>query len=109
MPISWCSEEVKKVYPTSHLRPQAPTPAVTYSSSLCHWPYAALLGYDYALTFSMEVERFWSSHQISTTTTLYFVNRYVGLIGYLPILYQFLGTPGEDVRYSTSTRIQHPI
>ncbi|KAF9649622.1 hypothetical protein BDM02DRAFT_3113443 [Thelephora ganbajun] len=56
----------------------------------------ALLIYDYVLTFSMEVERFWISHPVSAITTLYFVDRYVGLLGYLPILYQFLGAIEED-------------
>lgn len=50
----------------------------------------------------MEVERFWLSHQVSATTALYFVNRYGGLVGYLPILYQFLGVTDEDVCHSTS-------
>jgi len=66
-------------------------------------PRVVLLVYDYTLTFSMEVERFWLSHQASTTTILYFVNRYVGLVGYLPILYQFLSVTTGDVRDSTPT------
>ena len=93
----------KKVFHTSHLRSQAPSPAATHSFSHFSWSRAALLAYDYALTFSMEVERFWFSRKFSTTTALYFANRYIGLVGYAPILYQFLGAPGEDVRYSILT------
>ena len=51
----------------------------------------------------MEVERFWVSHQASITTTLYFVNRYAGLVGYIPVLYQFLGENDEDVRHPIQT------
>ena len=76
---------------------------MTWHSLPLPLPHAVLLVYDYALTFSMEVERFWFSHQISITTALYFANRYVGLIGYFPILYQFLAVIDEDARYSTST------
>ena len=50
----------------------------------------------------MEVERFWLPHQVSATTVLYFANRYVGLLGYVPILYQFLGPVDGDVGHSTS-------
>lgn len=53
----------------------------------------------------MEVERFWLSHQASTTTALYFVNRYVGLVGYLPVLYQFLAATSGDVRHLTLPHI----
>lgn len=51
----------------------------------------------------MEVERFWLPHKISVTAAFYFVNRYAGLLGYVPVLYQFLGMVDGRVRRSTLT------
>lgn len=55
-----------------------------------------LLIYDYALTFSMEVERFWTPHLFSPTSVFYFTNRYTALLGYMPILYQLLGPVNQN-------------
>ena len=33
---------------------------------------------------------------------VYFVNRYAGLLGYMPILYQFVGPVNDNVGHSTS-------
>lgn len=51
--------------------------------------------YDYLLTFSIEVERFWIPRK-SMTSTLFFLNRYVGLLGYIPIAYQLLSSPTSE-------------
>lgn len=62
-----------------------------------------LLIYDYALTFSMEVKRIWVPHKVSAATAIYFLNRYVGFFGYMPVLYQFLAVVPTDVCRLTST------
>lgn len=50
----------------------------------------ALVLYDYILTFSAELDRFWSPLQMRQWGTFIFiVNRYVGLLGHVPIVYSY--------------------
>lgn len=59
---------------------------------------AAIIYYDFALTFSSELERFWVPRK-SIVSAFFFLNRYVGIFGYVPILYQFLASSiSEQVR-----------
>lgn len=106
IPISSSLEEVKKeISPYFRFTLPSVYPLIVHTQ-LAHsfaLSLTALLIYDYMLTFSMEVERFWVPHKISATTTLYFVNRYAGLVGYMPILYQFLAKVGDDVCHSILT------
>lgn len=48
----------------------------------------AILYYDYALTLSTEVERFWSSPSFSWGSTFFYLNRYLALFGHIPIVAQ---------------------
>ncbi|KAI0647196.1 hypothetical protein C8Q79DRAFT_1009322 [Trametes meyenii] len=50
----------------------------------------AMLYYDYCLTFSMEVERFWRSARLSPVSILFVLNRYLGLLGPVPVLVEYL-------------------
>ncbi|TBU35843.1 hypothetical protein BD311DRAFT_648149, partial [Dichomitus squalens] len=49
----------------------------------------ALLYYDYALTLGDEVEYFWKSAGFSLSSTLFVFNRYFGLIGTFPIVFEY--------------------
>ncbi|KAH9916252.1 uncharacterized protein BXZ73DRAFT_105882 [Epithele typhae] len=51
----------------------------------------AILYYDYFLTFSLEVERFWS-RRFTLVSFAFFLNRYVLLLGHIPVIFEFFGT-----------------
>jgi hypothetical protein len=48
-----------------------------------------VLLYDYLLTLDLEVERFWKRETIGLTSILFFVNRYLTLLGNIPIAVVF--------------------
>jgi hypothetical protein len=57
--------------------------------------FSVILYYDYALTFSREVEFFWPhENRVGWVSSLYFLNRYVAIFGYIPIVLRL--TPGPD-------------
>ncbi|KAI9068858.1 hypothetical protein FKP32DRAFT_1671903 [Trametes sanguinea] len=47
-----------------------------------------ILYYDYVLTFSEEVARYWGT-RMSSMSLLFFVNRYLSLIAHIPIIVEF--------------------
>ena len=56
---------------------------------------SVILYYDYALTFSREVEFFWAhENRTGWVSSLYFLNRYVAIFGYIPVVFRLL--PGSD-------------
>ncbi|EJF65977.1 hypothetical protein DICSQDRAFT_177373 [Dichomitus squalens LYAD-421 SS1] len=57
----------------------------------------ALLYYDYALTLGDEVEYFWKSAGFSLSSTLFVFNRYFGLIGTFPIVFEYFAHLPEHV------------
>lgn len=59
---------------------------------------AAVLYYDYALTLSMEYEQFWK-HQskFSTAAVLFVLNRYLSLLGEIPIVYYMFASLASEV------------
>jgi hypothetical protein len=51
--------------------------------------HTALLYYDYALTFDLELRLFWSQHSFKQWgSILFFLNRYFGVIGHVPFILQ---------------------
>ncbi|EGO29114.1 hypothetical protein SERLADRAFT_456453 [Serpula lacrymans var. lacrymans S7.9] len=48
----------------------------------------SIIVYDYALTFTMEVERFWLRPSRTWPTQLFFVNRYLLIGGRIPMMVQ---------------------
>ncbi|PIL24118.1 hypothetical protein GSI_13870 [Ganoderma sinense ZZ0214-1] len=56
----------------------------------------AILFYDYTLTFSTEVECFWKSTHISFFSVLFVLNRYFGLLGAIPTIFEYFGSPSEN-------------
>ncbi|KZP23492.1 hypothetical protein FIBSPDRAFT_952013 [Athelia psychrophila] len=47
-----------------------------------------ILYYDYSLTFADEVERFWNRNNFTWTSLFFFINRYLVLLGNIPVLCQ---------------------
>jgi len=45
-----------------------------------------ILVYDFFLTFPMEVERFWFVSRVNFAIFLFYINRYLIILGYIPIL-----------------------
>lgn len=60
-----------------------------------HYP-AGILYYDYALTFSVEVDRFWKG-RLSFATLIFYFNRYLVLFGHIPVLYEFYASDNQKV------------
>ena len=48
-----------------------------------------MLYYDYSLTLSTEVEHFWKRARISLVSVLFVVNRYLGLLGSIPVALEY--------------------
>ncbi|EMD38373.1 hypothetical protein CERSUDRAFT_64629 [Gelatoporia subvermispora B] len=55
----------------------------------------AVLYYDYFTTFSMEVERFWKQSPFSCISILFVINRYLSLIGPIPVTIEYFGNIAE--------------
>lgn len=49
----------------------------------------ALLYYDYALTINDELEYYWSPPSLSLSFALFVLNRYVGLLGSIPVFFEY--------------------
>ena len=49
-----------------------------------------MLYYDFALTFGMEVERFWG-RRLTLVSCVFFLNRYIALAGHIPVFWEFFG------------------
>ena len=50
---------------------------------------SAFLYYDYLLTFDDEIELLWKRAGISPMSILFVLNRYIGLVGPIPILFEY--------------------
>ncbi|KAI0780785.1 hypothetical protein BD413DRAFT_11745 [Trametes elegans] len=61
----------------------------------------SLLYYDYFLTLSMEVEYFWRCARLSSASILFLLNRYLGLLGPIPIMVEYFGKVTPQVMIST--------
>jgi hypothetical protein len=48
--------------------------------------FAVILYYDYFLTLPMEIERFWPQRTFSWALFLFYLNRYLALLGEIPII-----------------------
>ncbi|KAH7874881.1 uncharacterized protein C8R40DRAFT_1265418 [Lentinula edodes] len=60
-----------------------------------------ILAYDYLLTFDLEIERFWKRDTKRLAAILFFVNRYLTLLGNIPFVLLFF-RPGLILRYRDS-------
>jgi hypothetical protein len=60
-----------------------------------------ILYYDYALTLPDEAERFWATRSITWASFFFYVNRYLCLLGHIPVMVQYYW----DARRSAEVRI----
>ena len=51
--------------------------------------WLAVLLYDYCLTFIAEVERCWVARRLSWSLGFFYLNRYLTLLGYIPIMLEY--------------------
>jgi len=58
---------------------------------------AVILYYDYFLTFSREVDRFWHPGPHTWASIVFFANRYIALLGHVPFLYSAYADPCKTV------------
>lgn len=57
----------------------------------CIVTFIVILYYDYALTLSREVEFFWPyENRVGWVSFFYFLNRYVAIFGYIPIVLRLI-------------------
>ncbi|KAJ4498575.1 hypothetical protein C8R41DRAFT_916493 [Lentinula lateritia] len=66
-----------------------------------------ILAYDYLLTFDLEIERFWKRDTKRLAAILFFVNRYLTLLGNVPFVLLFF-RPGLILRYG-DVRMDDPF
>ncbi|PIL26083.1 hypothetical protein GSI_11837 [Ganoderma sinense ZZ0214-1] len=55
----------------------------------------ALLYYDFLLTISLEVERYWTGRR-SWASVFYFLNRYTVIVSHIPVIYEFFFVMSES-------------
>ncbi|KAF7422952.1 hypothetical protein PC9H_011116 [Pleurotus ostreatus] len=65
-------------------------------------PTVAILFYDFTLTLGAESKRFWECPAWSSASALFYLNRYVGLSGYIVIAFFFMK---PDFLVSTNVRL----
>ncbi|KAI0665124.1 hypothetical protein C8Q70DRAFT_1049293 [Cubamyces menziesii] len=61
-----------------------------------------ILYYDYLLTLFSEIEHFWKSANISLVSVLFVVNRYLGILGPIPIAVEYYSDMPEHAATVTS-------
>ncbi|OCH84210.1 hypothetical protein OBBRIDRAFT_839875 [Obba rivulosa] len=76
--------------------------------------YSALAGfvvlyYDYCLTFHDEVERFWKGFAFSWGSALFFINRYFSLLGPIPAIVEYFGSPSAAWSVTSSKDVTEDV
>ncbi|TBU65676.1 hypothetical protein BD310DRAFT_984491 [Dichomitus squalens] len=66
-----------------------------------------ILYYDFSLTLFAEIEYFWRSANWSIISLLYAINRYYGLIGSIPLFFEYFGTPSQHVSLCRQLQTYH--
>lgn len=64
---------------------------------------AAIVTYDYYLTFAEEVERFWMGGRLNWASGLFYLNRYLVLLGHIPIMLEFFWKTSAGNKMQVST------
>ncbi|EJF65988.1 hypothetical protein DICSQDRAFT_165694 [Dichomitus squalens LYAD-421 SS1] len=75
--------------------------AVRLDSSLTLAAFS-ILYYDYALTITSEIEYYWNPPSMSAPFVLFVVSRYLGLLGPLPVFFEYFGGFPEHAAILTS-------
>lgn len=73
--------------------------------------HPALLYYDYLLTFDRERRLFWSRHGFKQWgSLLFFLNRYCGVLGHVPVIIQTFSSPDSTLhRLCSHLSLYHQI
>ena len=69
---------------------------VSFKYLKLHNRCAALLYYDFLLTISLEVERYWTGRR-SWASVFFFLNRYTAIVSHVPVMYEFFFAMSESV------------
>ena len=69
---------------------------VSFKYLKLHNRCAALLYYDFLLTISLEVERYWTGRR-SWASVFFFLNRYTAILSHVPVIYEFFFVMSESV------------
>ncbi|KAI0665123.1 hypothetical protein C8Q70DRAFT_1049292 [Cubamyces menziesii] len=66
-----------------------------------------ILYYDYAMTVLSEIQYYWSPPKLSTSFVLFAVNRYIGLLGPIPVFFEyfFLTTESYSLAMPSSSAL----
>ena len=64
--------------------------------------WAAILLYDYCLTFVAEVERCWVVGQLSWGLGFFYLNRYLVLFGHIPVMMEYFWTTSNSNKTEVS-------
>ena len=64
--------------------------------------WAAIPLYDYCLTFVAEVERCWAVRRLSWGLGFFYLNRYLALFGFTPIMLKFFWTTSNSNKTEVS-------
>ncbi|PPQ91013.1 hypothetical protein CVT25_013938, partial [Psilocybe cyanescens] len=61
-----------------------------------------ILYYDYLLTLPREIDRFWASRRITWASSLFYLNRYLSLLGHGPVIFQYFWRSSDPDRLDVS-------
>ena len=64
--------------------------------------WAAILLYDYGLTFAAEVEWCWSARQLNWGLGFFYLNRYLTLFGHIPVMLEFFWSTSNPNKIKVS-------
>ncbi|KAJ8462342.1 hypothetical protein ONZ51_g10958 [Trametes cubensis] len=70
---------------------------------------AAILYYDYSLTLGAEVDRFWRVGRCSFVNILFVLNRYLALLGAIPVCFEFFGDLPRETFHQYYTIVSQTI
>ncbi|KAF8876748.1 hypothetical protein BD779DRAFT_1677645 [Infundibulicybe gibba] len=68
----------------------------------------AILYYDYALTLQEEIERFWRNKRLTWASFLFYANRYLSVLGHIPVMYQYFWNNGSRTLQKFAKSL-HPL
>ncbi|KAI0328546.1 hypothetical protein GY45DRAFT_1326119 [Cubamyces sp. BRFM 1775] len=68
-----------------------------------------ILYYDYAMTVLSEIEYYWSPPKLSTNFVLFAVNRYIGLLGPIPVFFEYFFLTTESLYHQAFAMMSQGI
>ncbi|KAF8996247.1 hypothetical protein BDQ17DRAFT_1249994, partial [Cyathus striatus] len=62
---------------------------------------AAIIIFEYILTFQYEVERFWKPRVFNWAAILFYINRYLTLFGHIPVMVEYFWTSSSERKFQS--------